>query len=328
MSRPTDAQARDVARGREIVERALARVRRAGAHEADAVLIEASSHEARVRDQEIDFVKQARERCLGLRALMRGAGGMSSAVTSTCDVSPEAVDRMAQETAALARATAPDPTAGLPEGGFATDVPELGLFDALDRDVTVEARIEDARCAERAARETDPRIVNSEGSQAASDFSCVLYGNTAGFLNHYESASHVLFSEPLASSGDSLQRDYWMTVSHRLAALEDPASVGRRAAQRALRRLGARPVKTCEVPVIFDDMTARSLVGHIASLVNGYSVYRQTSYLAGKLGEAIATASATLQALLASTMTGNSSPSSARTAATGSTAVSCSLTLR
>jgi PmbA protein len=288
MSRPTDAQAQDMAGGREIVERALEHVRQAGAHAADAVLIEASSHEARVRDLEIDFVKQAREHCLGLRALMRGAGGMSSAVTSTCDLSPEAVDRMAQETAALARATAPDPTAGLPEGGFATDIPKLGLFDDLDRDVTVEARIEDARCAERAARETDPRIVNSEGSQVASDFSCVVYGNTAGFHGHYESASHVLFSEPLASSGDSLQRDYWMTVSHRLDSLEDPASVGHRAARRALRRLGARPVKTCEVPVIFDDMTARSLVGHIASLVNGYSVYRQSTAWLDRLGDRVA----------------------------------------
>jgi len=288
MSHPVGTQGEDMARGREIVERALGGVRRAGAEAADAVLIESSAHEARVRGQEIDFVKQAQERCLGIRALVRGAGGMSSAVTSTSDLSPEAVDRMANETADLARATAPDPTAGLPEGGFASDIPELDLFDDRDRGVTVEARIEDARRAERAARETDPRIVNSEGSQVASEFAGVVYGNTAGFLEHYRSAVHSLFSEPLAAEGDSLQRDYWMTVGRRLDALDDPASVGRRAAERALRRLGARPVKTCEVPVIFDDMTARSMLGHIASLVNGYSIYRQSSAWLDRLGDQVA----------------------------------------
>jgi PmbA protein len=288
MNAAAEATGDDMARGREIVERALTQARRAGAEAADAVLIEANSHQARVRDREIDFVKQAQERCLGIRALVQRAGGMSSAVTSTSDLAEATVDRMAHETVALARAIAPDPTAGLPEGGFASELPELDLFDPRDRSVSVEARIEDARLAERAARELDPRIVNSEGSQVESDFAGVVYGNTAGFLGHYQSATHWLFSEPLASEGDSMQRDYWMTVGRRLDLLEDPASVGRRAAQRALRRLGARPVKTCEVPVIFDGVTARSLLGHVESLVSGYSVYRQASAWADRLGERVA----------------------------------------
>ena len=274
--------------GAEVVERALDRVRTAGADAADALLVESDAIEARVRGSEIDFVKQARERTLGIRALVRGAEGASSAVTSTSDLSPDAVDRMAEETAALARATARDPAAGLPEEDFARDLPDLDLLDPADREVSVEDRIDDARRAEAAAREADPRIQNSEGSEVGSSFSRVVYGDSRGFLGAYETAHHSLFAEPIARENGAMQRDYWMTMGRRLGALEDSAAVGRRAAERALRRLGARRVPTCEVPVIFDHVTAPSLLGHLVSCLSGYAVYRGTSFLAERMGETIA----------------------------------------
>ncbi len=273
------------------IERAIERTRRAGATAVDAIWIESDNVEARVRGTEIDFVTQARERILGIRALVADEYGTRSANTSTSDLSPEAIDRMAAETAALARATAADPTAGLPDEPFATEVPDLTLFDPTDRDIALETRIEDARRAEAAARGADPRIDNSEGSQIGSSFSHVAYGNSAGFFGEYDTARHSLFSEPVARSNGSRQRDYWYTVARRLADLESPDSVGRRAAARVLRRLGAKRVATCEAAVIFDPVTAPSLLGHLVGCVNGYSVYRQTSYLAGKLGETIASAS-------------------------------------
>jgi PmbA protein len=279
---------------RDTVERAIDRARRAGASAVDAILIESDSVEARVRAAEIDFVTQARQRILGIRALVAGEHGARSASTSTSDLSPEAVDRMAAETTTLARATAADPTAGLPDEPFATEIPDLALFDPADRDVDVEMRIQDARAAEAAARDADPRIDNSEGSQIGSSFSHVAYGNSAGFFGAYDTAVHSLFSEPVAKNNGGLQRDYWYTIARRLSDLEQPTSVGRRAAERVLRRLGAKRVKTSEASVIFDPVTAPSLLGHLISCVNGYSVYRQTSYLAGKLGEAIATASMTV----------------------------------
>ncbi|MCH8890827.1 MAG: TldD/PmbA family protein [Myxococcales bacterium] len=216
------------------------------------------------------------------------------ASTSTSDLSPEAVDRMAAETVTLARATAADPTAGLPDEPFAAEIPDLALFDPADRDVDVEMRIQDARAAEAAARGADPRIENSEGSQIGSNFSHVAYGNSAGFFGEYDTASHSLFSEPVARSNGGLQRDYWYTVARRLSDLEQPDSVGRRAAERVLRRLGAKRIQTSEAAVIFDPVTAPSLLGHLISCVNGYAVYRKTSYLADKLGETIATASITV----------------------------------
>jgi len=280
----------DAGAERDQVERALAQALRAGADSADALLVASDSSEARVRGEEIEFVTEAREHTLGIRALVGDHRGYRSAITSTSDLSDEAVDRMAAEAVALARATAVDPAAGLPDDGFASDEPELELCAAADRDVHVETRIQDAFAAERAARATDARIHNSEGSQVGSGFSRVSYGNTAGFVGGYEAASHSLSSEPLAAQNGSMQRDYWMTVARRLDDLEDAASVGRRAAERAVRRLGARPVPTCEASVIFDPITAPSLIGHIAACVNGYSLYRETSYLAGKLGEVVANA--------------------------------------
>jgi len=273
-----------------LVAFALERTRAAGADQADVVLTIGDSREARVRGDEIDFVKQSRDRTLGLRALVApaGGGGLATAVTSTSDLDRDAVARLAEETVALARATAPDPAAGLPETGFATDLPDLELLDEGDRDVHVEARIEDARRAEAAARAVDDRIVNSEGSEVSSDFARIAYGSSRGFFGQYPAAHHALFSEPLAAQGEEMQRDYWMTVARRLDALEDAAAVGRQAAERALRRLGARPVATCEAPVVFDAVTAASLLGNLVAVTSGYAVFRESSFLAGSMGEKIA----------------------------------------
>jgi PmbA protein len=279
---------------RDIINRALKSTKNAGATAVDTLLVSGDTLSARVRNTEIDFVTQAQERALGIRVLITGKGGTRTAVTSTSDLSHAAVHRMAEETVALARATEEDPHSGLPDGGFATDTPELGLFDPLDRNVEVESRIADARTAEAAARSVDSRIENSEGSQVSSDFAQLSFGNSMGFYGEYQTASHSLFSEPIARENGSLQRDYWMTLARRLGDLEAPDEVGRHAASRALRRLGATRVPTCEVPIIFDPKTASSLVGQIASCVNGYSVYRKTSFLADRLGDAIAVPSITI----------------------------------
>ena len=280
--------------GSDAIAHALAAAERAGAVAADAVVMENDSVEVRVRDREIEHVKQARERGLGIRAFVNGGDGLSSAVTSTSDLSAEMIERMASETVALARATAPDPHAGLPEGGFIEDVPDLGLFDAADRTTTVEERIESARAAEAAARQSDPRITNSEGSEASSDFSRISFGNSAGLMAEYEGAHHGLSCVPVASDDSGMQTDYWSSVGRRLADLEAPAEVGREAARRALGRLGARRAATAEVPVIFDPMTARGLVGNLVGCLSGYPVYREASFLAGRLGETIASSGVTV----------------------------------
>ena len=172
--------------------------------------------------------------------------------------------------------------------------PDLGLAPTDDASPSVDGRIDAARRAEASARACDPRITNSEGSQVGSDTSHVVYANSEGFVGAYDTTTHSLFSEPIARENGAMQRDYWMTVGRRLAALESPEAVGRRAAERALRRLGARSVETCEVPVIFDALTAPSLLRQLAGCLSGYAIYRESSFLAGRIGEDIAAASITV----------------------------------
>ena len=276
------------------LELALARAKSAGAASADALLVQSDLLEARVRGAEIDFVKQAREQILGIRSFVEGGQGLRSAIASTSDLRPEAIARSAEECVALAHATAEDPSAGLPQDGFPSEIPDLALFAPGEHPFAVEERIASARQAEQAARAVDPRISNSEGSQVGSDFSRIVYATSTGFMGEYQTASHSLYSEPVASQDGIMQRDYWLTVGRRLSGLEDPAHVGKRAAERALRRLGARRVPTCEVPVIFDPLTAPSLLGHLVTCINGYALYRGTSFLAGRLGEGIASSEVTV----------------------------------
>jgi PmbA protein len=195
------------------------------------------------------------------------------------------VERLAEEAAALARATAEDPAAGLPEDGFAAGDSSLELSDPEHAELSMQARIDAARRAEAAARAVDPRIANSEGSEVSSRRSRRVLGNTQGFLAEYESAAHALACMPIAVENGQMQVDWWTSRARRWRDLEDPAEVGRIAAARALRRLGARQVATCEVPVIFEARTAQGLLGHLAACANAGSVYRGVSFLAGRLGE-------------------------------------------
>lgn len=274
---------------REQVASVLEQARKHGAAEADAVIVSGDSMEARVRGEDVEHVTQASERRLGLRVFAKGDSGLRSAITSTSDLAPESVARMAAETVALARATAEDPTAGLPEEPGAQEWPDLELIDLADRGRDVQECIECARQAESALREADPRITNSEGSDVGSHFGRIAYGSTRGFSGSYQAASHSLSSSPVASEGGSMQTDHWMSLSRQLCDLESPAAVGRIAAQRAVAMLGARRVATCDVPVIFDPTTSRSLLSHLAACVSGYSVYRGGSFLKERLGEAVAT---------------------------------------
>ena len=280
----------------DIVRLAIDRALAAGAYQVDAALSESEAFESRVRGREIDFVKQSAERGLGIRVFTGGRWGLSTASTRTADLARDVVARTAADAVALARATAADPCAGLPESGFAAETPDLELFEPRDRPFDPATRIGAARAAEASARATDPRIGDSEGSQVDSSYGSVVYGNSAGFLGEYASARHSLMAEALARGEGSqgMQRDAWFTSSRRWDGLEPGDAVGRRAAERALRRLGARKVPTQEAPVIFDAWTAASLVRMLAGCASGYAIYRGASFLAGKLGLAVASPEVTI----------------------------------
>ena len=279
---------------RDVVAFALERARAAGAFQAEASVYSGEAFETRVRTAEIDFVKQSREKGLSIRVFCGGRGGLSSAATRTSDLARDVVARTAADAVALARATVPDACAGLPDGGFASDPPDLALFEPRDRPFDPATRIAAARAMESAAHAVDPRIGDSEGSQAGSSFGEITYGNSAGFVGGYGSARHSIVAESLARGDSGMQRDAWYSASRRWAGLEPAEAVGRRAAERALRRLGARRVPTCEVPVIFDPVNAPGLVRMLAGCASGYAIYRGSSFLAGKLGLRVASPAVTI----------------------------------
>ena len=269
----------------------LRRARARGATEADGFLIEEQHFSAAVRLGQVDTVKHSREQRLSLRVF----AGKASAAASTSDLSRASLERVVDEATALARVTAEDPHAGLPDPGELIDgMPDLDLEEADAEDLTPEAKIEVARRAEAAALASDPRITNSEGAEYWDRRARYVYATSHGFARGYATTAFGLSVSPVASADGEMQRDYWHTAARHRGALEDPLAVGRTAARRALRRLGARKVKTTEVPVIFDPDTAASLVRSIAGAASGPGLYRRASFLLDRLGKRIAAPAVTI----------------------------------
>jgi len=262
-----------------------------GATAADVVLIEGDSLEIGVRLGEVEKLKQARQKHLGLRVFV----GDRSAVTSTAAFSRTALAKLAADTCALARVIAPDVDSGLPTAAdLAADVPDLDLYDEAVAAVTAEQAIAWAKEAEHAALAADPRITNSEGAECSTSSDRIHYASSLGFAGTYRKSAVSLSVVPVVTHNGAMQRDYWYSTQRKLAKLEDPAAIGKKAAERTLRRLDARKVATCEVPVVFDPELASGLLGHLAGAVSGYSLYKGTSFLIGKLGERIAPETVTI----------------------------------
>jgi PmbA protein len=271
----------------DLIEQARAR----GASAADAFVVDEQSFSAQVRLGQVDTVKHAREQHLALRVFV----GRAMATASTSDLSRESVARLVDEAVSLARVTSPDELGGLPEAAeLARTVPDLDLEDPAGHGLAPEEKIELARRCEAAALEADPRITNSEGGEFADRHAHYAYATSHGFAGEYATSSFSLSAAPVAVQDGEMQRDSWYHLTRQRARLEPPEAIGRVAARRALRRLGARRVRTAEVPVVFEPEMAASLVRHIAGAASGPALYRDASFLVGRLGQAIAAPGVTI----------------------------------
>jgi len=276
---------------RAIAERLIRDALAAGARAADALAGESDGLEVGVRLGAVEKIKRARERRAGLRVFV----GDSTAVVSTADLSAEGLAGLASDACALARATAADRFAGLPDpADLATEQPDLGLYDPAIETLEAETALRMVREAEAAALGAAPEIDNSEGAEFGGGGGQVAYASSLGFTGVYSGSSFSLSATPVARRDGNMQRDSWYTTNRRLDRLEEPGSVGREAARRALRRLGARSLPTTECPVVFDPETAASLLRHLAGAIAGTSLYRRASFLLDRLGERIASASVTV----------------------------------
>lgn len=269
---------------RELASDLLRRARGAGADAADVLIAEGTDFSVTVRKGEIETLQEAGSKALGVRVFV----GRRTATSYTSDFAPSALAGLVQEVVAMARVTGADPAAGLPDATPPAEELELQLFDPSPASMPAAARIEWARRAEAAAFAVSPEITNSQGATFSADESSLVLANTLGFLGRYCTSSASLSVVPVAERDGQMQRDYWYSVGRGLADLSTPEEVGRTAAERTLRRLGARQVPTCQVPVVFDPETAEALLGHVFSALSGYSVFRNATFLKGQLGEAVA----------------------------------------
>ena len=275
-----------------LAEWALGVAKRHGATAAEVLCVSAESLAAGVRLGEVEKLKSSRERRLGIRVFV----GQSSANASTAELEREGLEDFVAHTVELARLTASDPSAGLPEAGLhPTTLPSLDLADDDRGIVDADTALAIARRAERAALSADPRIKNSEGAEFDSGRYYIMFANSNGFAGEYGGTSFNLGVAPIAQSDDgAMQNGYWYTANRHFAKLEDAEAVGATAAKRALRRLGSRKIKTTRVPIVFDPDMAAGLLRALAGAASGPSLYKGASFLIGKLGELIASPMVTI----------------------------------
>jgi PmbA protein len=269
----------------EIAQAAIKQALDEGAGDAECTISEGDEFSASVRMGEVETLKEAGSRGAGLRVLIGRRMGSSY----TSDLTPEGIRHMVRSAIDLASVTTEDPHAGLPDADELGSIKgDLRLFSEDVAGLPAELKIDSAKRAEAAALAFDPRITNSEGGSFDSNIGGRVFANSRGFIGAYRSTYCSISAVPVAIQNGAMERDYWFTMARDFAGLEDPESVGRIAAERAIRRLGAVKVETQRVPVIFEPRVARTLLGNLFEAVEGRSIYRQASFLAGKLGEKIA----------------------------------------
>ncbi|WP_272970494.1 metalloprotease PmbA [Comamonas terrigena] len=270
-----------------LVDQALAHAKKLGATDAGADASEGCGLSVSVRKGELETVERNRDKSLGVTVYV----GQRRGNASTSDFSEEAVKRTVQAAYDIARFTAEDPTAGLPD---AEDIALPGTHRDLDLffpwDVSSEEAARIALECEAAALGTHKRITNSEGASVSAQQSHFFSAHTRGFSGGYASSRHSLSVAPIASlpgRNGEMQRDYWYSSMRDAKELASPEAVGRYAAQRALSRLGSRKIPTTECPVLFESTLASGLLGGFVQAISGGTLYRKSSFLLDSLGKKV-----------------------------------------
>jgi PmbA protein len=269
-------------RHRALVEEILREARAQGASAAEAEVNIAQGLAVTVRLGEVETVEHNRDKGLAVTVYF----GNKSGSASTSDLSPAAVRETVRAACTIAKYTAEDPFAGLAEPEhLAREIPELDLYHPWP--LTVEQAIELAQRCEAAARESDPRVTNSEGATVNTHEGLEVYGNSHGFIGSLANTRHSISCAVIGQDDAGMQRDYWFTVARDPNDLDAVEAVGRRAALRTVRRLGARKLKTCHVPVVYEAPVAASLWSHFAGAIRGSNLYRRASFLLDQVGQPV-----------------------------------------
>lgn len=265
-----------------VVEQAISLARARGATAAEAGVGVSTGLSVTVRLGEVETLEYQRDRSLGVTVY----AGQRKGSASTANLSPAAVEETVAKALSIASFTTDDEYAGLPDAALmASDLPDLDLCHPWELDAP--AAIELARRCEAAGLATDQRIRNSEGASVATHRKLRVFGNSHGFVGGYPSTSHSVSCVVLGQDDGDMQRDYWYTAARDWRALEDIEEVGRKAARKAVERLGAGKLSTRKAPVLFAPDLARGLVGHFVGAIGGAAQYRRSSFLLDARGQQV-----------------------------------------
>lgn len=251
-----------------------------GADAADAMLVESLTLSVSRRLGVLEEVERAESTALGLRVFL----GRRSAIVAATALDPGRFGEMVERALAMARVVPEDPFAGLAEADASGDDPVLDLDDGSEP--PVEALIARATAAEEAALAV-PGVTNSEGVSASFSRSRIWLATSAGFAGGFSVTNHGVWAVALAGEGSAMQRDYEFSTAVHETDLEDTETIGRRAGERAVRRLYPKRPPTERLPVMFEPRVAASLLSHLAGAINGAAVAQGTSFLREKLGQRV-----------------------------------------
>jgi PmbA protein len=267
---------------REIAQDILKMARRRGATACEVDISEGFGQTTSVRKGEIDTIEYNRDKGIGVTIYL----GQQRGYASTSDFAPAALKATVDAALSIARFTAPDPCAGLPEREeLATEFPDLDLHHPWR--LSVEESLALARACEEAAFSTSPLISNSEGASVSLQESHFISANSLGFMAGYPSSRHSISCSVIAGQGEGMERDDWYDSRRDPAELMAAGSIGETAAKRAVARLKGRKIKTCEAPVIFESQLAVGLIGSMVHAASGGALYRRSTFLLDALGTQI-----------------------------------------
>ena len=267
---------------RELVALAVDTARKSGASASEAALSRSAGLDVNVRLGEVETIEHTRDHSLGVTVYF----GHGKGSASSTDFRPSAVRETVEAACRIARHTAQDEFAGLadPER-MAVDPPDLDLFHPWE--ITPDEAISLALEAETAARDHDPRITNSDGASVSKHDGDYVYGNSHGFLEGCSSSRNSLSCVVIAEDPSGMQRGYWYSTGRDPDRLEPASQIGVTAAERTVRRLGARKLDTRTAPVLYEADVARGVIGHLVAAVRGPNLYRKASFLVDRLGERV-----------------------------------------
>ena len=266
----------------DIIASTLEEARKRGVDQAEVAVTHDVGLAATVRLGDVESLEYTNDRGMGITVYCGSRKGSAS----TSDISADAIREAVGKACTFATCTAEDKYAGLADADrMCNEVPDLDLDHPWSLDAA--AAIELATACEASALGHDKRISNSEGATVWTNRGVRAYGNTHGFVGCYPKTSHSLSCAVLGTADGSMERDYYYSSARDPADLDTAESIGVRAATRALRRLGARKIKTTRVPVVFTPELARGFIGHAIGAISGGAQYRRSSFLLDAAGEKI-----------------------------------------